>query len=241
MIVNDLFNKVTFEDLWKYFYENLIKEDNYDLEKEAKSKISHKEAFEKIKKLIPKKNEDSILIAYKAIDTFDENEPSYECVDISLFDKKEIKEKFNIYDKFENDFDFSILSKHEIINCLHESRNEITSYAFEFSSWQEVLGYEICEESLNDIGYIPFLSAVFYEMTFCGFDEEDIQEELNVIIERKEEVEKAIEENNTGKFVSLNEVFPDWNKYTPSEESIKISYLNSIENWKRLYKYIKNI
>lgn len=55
MIVNDLFNKVTFEDLWEYFYENLIKEDNYDLEKEAKSKISHKEAFEKIKKLIPKK------------------------------------------------------------------------------------------------------------------------------------------------------------------------------------------
>ena len=59
--------------------------------------------------------------------------------------------------------------------------------------------------------------------------------------ETVEEVEKAIEENNTGKFVSLNEVFPDWNKYTPSEESIKISYLNSIENWKRLYKYIKNI
>lgn len=241
MIVKDLLDKIDFEEMWKYYYNELIKDKDSTPESEEKSKLCHQLSFLKMKKIVPEKSDNCILICYKGIDTLDDDEPPYEYIDVSLFYKDEIKEKFHLYNKFENNYDFSNLSKDEIIQCLHESRNEITSYAFEFSPWKEILGYEICEESLKEIGEIPFFAAIFYEMTFCGFEEEDIQEEKNIIIERKEEVDKAIEEGDTGKFVSLEEVFPDWHKYAPSEESMRKSYLYSLENWKRLYMYIKNI
>lgn len=48
---------------------------------------------------------------------------------------------------------------------------------FEFSPWNEVLGYKLDSQNLNDIGSLKFVAAIVYEMTFWGFTEEEAEAE----------------------------------------------------------------
>ena len=48
---------------------------------------------------------------------------------------------------------------------------------FEFSPWNEVLGYKLDSQNLNDIGSLKFAAAIVYEMTFWGFTEEEAEAE----------------------------------------------------------------
>ena len=240
MIVKDLFKKVEFEDLWNVYYELFMK-DSSDTELDVyNSKKSHKEAYDKMIDIEPEPDPNKILIFYKYIDELDGPENVEEYNDVCLFYKNEIKENFHIIEEYENDFDFNTLkTREEASEFIKNKLYPIASYAFEFSPWKEILGYEIEEESLNNIGIITSLATVFYEMTFCGFDEEDIEEEVESITSAAEEVEKAIKTGDNSKFVKLEDIFGDLPKI--SDDDMRISYLFSIENKKRLYKYIKKI
>lgn len=60
-------------------------------------------------------------------------------------------------------------------------------YAFDFSPWDEVLGYELLEENIADIGAIPLAAAILLEMTFCGCSEA-------AIAARQQEIDEALNE-----------------------------------------------
>ena len=241
MIVKDLFNKISFETLWNYFYENRLKDDKDTKEIIENARLCHEAAYYRIKKLDPVINEDNILIFYKAIDTLDDDVVPYEYDDVSLYSISEVKEVFKIDEKVESDYDFSKLNCDEIRRYFIDEKTHVTSYAFDLSPWNEILGYTLDEKSLKDVGELVALSSVFFEMTFCGFEEDTIEEKRDEIIARKEECDKAIEEGNTGYFKTLDEIFPDWEQYKPTEEDHKRTYLYSIDNWKRIYYYLKNI
>src|SRR5690554_5507185 len=64
----------------------------------------------------------------------------------------------------------------------HESKDEITnSVALEFTAWDKWLGMEINELTLREFSELEIISHCLYEMTFVGYDEEEIQAEFSRI------------------------------------------------------------
>lgn len=245
MTVKDLFNKFNFEDIWDYFYEHYIKNDNDTDEDIENSKLCHQVAFLKIKTIdIEKPDKNNILIGHKIIDYNETTNDNYEYIDASLYSVKEIKKYFKINKEFETNFDFTTLSLQELKDFLRDFR-EYTSYAYEFTPWKEILSFMIEESSLNDIGELAFISSIFNEMTFLGFDEEDVEEEREELSNRVEEVEKAIATGDNSCFKTWKEVkeelFPDLEMPIITEEEMKKSWLLAIENKKMIYPYLKTI
>jgi hypothetical protein len=57
--------------------------------------------------------------------------------------------------------------------------NSITnSYALEFESWENWLGMEIAPETIARFNELEIISHCLFEMTFCGYEQEEIQEQL---------------------------------------------------------------
>jgi hypothetical protein len=59
------------------------------------------------------------------------------------------------------------------------SEEEKFSQAIEFTAWSKWLGMEISQDSLLHFSELEIISHCLHEMTFVGFDEEEIQEKLN--------------------------------------------------------------
>ena len=96
-------------------------------------------------------------------------------------------------------------------------------YAFEFSPWEEVLGYELNIENAEEIGLPRLAAAVIYEMTFCGFTDEEVEAErqkLREAIEESEAVKKLPEEEQKKHFKSMEEAFAElgWQDKRTEEE-----------------------
>ena len=49
-------------------------------------------------------------------------------------------------------------------------------HAYEYALWDEVLGYEVFSENVEEYGLIPFASEIAYKMTYFSFDEEELAE-----------------------------------------------------------------
>lgn len=64
--------------------------------------------------------------------------------------------------------DIEELAEEEIERLAHV-RDFPESYAFEFSPWNEILGYEIDVRNTYDVGATELCAAVIWEMTFFGF------------------------------------------------------------------------
>lgn len=60
--------------------------------------------------------------------------------------------------------------------------DDITSgYAIEFEKWEKWLGMEISPETIREFSELEIVSHCLYEMTFCGYEEEEIQDQFNSI------------------------------------------------------------
>jgi hypothetical protein len=236
MIVKELFDKYDFEDVWNYFYENHLREDNDTKENLQNSKLAHKEAFLKIKSMDINKNplENNILIVHKSYDE------EYEYKEITLYYKDDIKSNFKVDEKIENDFDFSKMSLEELKKYRKDCYPSITTYAFEFSSWKEILRYIVNESSLKDFGELDFLCLVFYEMTFVGFNDEEVDTERenleNLVEEIKEEIKDNKEVSNFKPFK-----FPNEYKNLVTDNTRKQMLLDMVNSYKEIYPYFKEI
>ena len=51
--------------------------------------------------------------------------------------------------------------------------------AIEFTPWNEWLGMEIDKDTLHDFTELEIIAHCLYEMTFAGFEEEEIQAEMD--------------------------------------------------------------
>ena len=77
----------------------------------------------------------------------------------------------------ETDFYFDV-SGHEINQ---DSSSDI--YSLTSTKWNEWLGMDISKNTLNDFNELEIVSHCIYEMTFYGFDEEEIQDQLRSLDE----------------------------------------------------------
>ena len=65
------------------------------------------------------------------------------------------------------------------------------SWAIEFCPWEEWLGMEIDPETLQQLDEVDILVHCLWEMTFCGFEQETIQQEYKQILDAWESVKNS--------------------------------------------------
>lgn len=59
---------------------------------------------------------------------------------------------------------------------MHEVSNT-KRYAYEYTPWSEILGFRVLCSNARDVGIANLAAAVLYEMTFFGFNEENVKAE----------------------------------------------------------------
>ena len=93
---------------------------------------------------------------------------------------------------------------------LHPKNEEETfSHAIEFTPWQEWLGMPIHPESLDHFTELEIIAHCLYEMTFVGFEEEEIQDEIKRIKDISEEYKNWTDEEKEANTTSLDELLED--------------------------------
>lgn len=95
------------------------------------------------------------------------------------------------------------------------------SYAFEFSPWAEILGYEINVRNARDVGAAELCAAVIWDMTFSGFDEERVEAErqkLHEAAREAEEISKLPEEEQRKYYLPMEDVFVEFDIPEQTEE-----------------------
>ena len=86
--------------------------------------------------------------------------------------------------------------------------NDKEHYALELSPWKEWLSFEVVEKCIEASGVAVVVAHSIYELTFFGYDADDVEvktkKEIEILKERHEEIE-----DGTTEFVSWDEVCKD--------------------------------
>ena len=83
------------------------------------------------------------------------------------------------------------------------------SYALEFRPWEEWLGMWIDKNSIQEFSQLEIIMHCLYEMTFMGFDQKEIKNEYDKIIETSEEIKNMTDEEKEKKFISWDKLKDD--------------------------------
>ena len=209
MLLYDLLKKA---DIGKVIEEDPIK--TYDVVPEEE-RLDAYERF--VNKLLNKEvfNIPGILLGIEKYDAI-ENET---CVDVGVYYRDEIESKIANISEICNTKPAKEMTEQEISEFLEMVRTDDpcepylpSGYAFEFSDWEEILGWDVDEKNLETIGVNKFLSFVLFEMTFNGFDEmsqEERKNELNSRLEEFEELKKLPQEEQDKHFIFSEDVFKE--------------------------------
>ncbi len=91
-----------------------------------------------------------------------------------------------------------------------ENPNELTNLlAIEFTPWNEWLGMDIDKNTLQDFTELEIIAHCLYEMTFMGFEEEEIQSEMDKLKGIADEYKNMSEEEKKENTISLDDLFDE--------------------------------
>lgn len=90
-----------------------------------------------------------------------------------------------------------------------QAGNTTTTFALEFTSWNEWLGMTIDKTTLQTFNELEIIAHCLYEMTFVSFDEEEIKDEMNRLKDAVEEIKNMTEEEKHDKLKSWNDVLKE--------------------------------
>jgi len=91
-----------------------------------------------------------------------------------------------------------------------ENSNELTdSLAIEFTPWNEWLGMDIDKDTLQDFTELEIIAHCLYEMTFIGFEEEEIQEKMSNMKREMEDYNNMTEEEKRKSTTSFDDLFDE--------------------------------
>ena len=79
-----------------------------------------------------------------------------------------------------------------------------TRYAIGFVPWPEWLSMDVRAEPSLELSDADMLANIFYEMSFYGWEPGDISDVKDEIMERKEEVDRMIEEGRIGELRAVD-------------------------------------
>lgn len=90
-----------------------------------------------------------------------------------------------------------------------KNEEEKFSLAIGFTSWSKWLGMDISQESLLNFSELEIISQCLYEMTFVGFEEEEVQEEFKTIETSIENYKNKTDEEKDTNTTSLENLMKD--------------------------------
>ena len=97
-----------------------------------------------------------------------------------MFDKKEILRSFKTDTIVENNIDVEPFDYDTMISYVR-SRPLIMHWGYEFSSWTEVMGFSIWDDSISQYGLDTCAAAILYEATFSGFSQTEVEKRADEI------------------------------------------------------------
>lgn len=88
-----------------------------------------------------------------------------------------------------------------------KNEEETFSQAIEFEPWRKWLGMNITEDTITNFSELEIIAHCLFEMTFVGFEEEVIQEELNKLEQEMEHYDAMTDEEKRENSISLDDLF----------------------------------
>jgi hypothetical protein len=119
--------------------------------------------------------------------------------------------------------------------------------AYEFSPWNEVLGYEVNPKNVSAVDSVKFVAAILYRMTFLGFTEEAVdlerQKLQESLVEHKAILQLPPEEREKHLF-STEELFAKYGfqdecTEEETEQERREMYREVMENNLRTFRMLK--
>ena len=87
-----------------------------------------------------------------------------------------------------------------------EENSFSNSYAIEFVKWEKWLGMELAPETLEKFNELEIIAHCLFEMTFFGYEEEEIQEQFESINDKIEDYKAFSEKEKKEKTISIDEI-----------------------------------
>ena len=87
-----------------------------------------------------------------------------------------------------------------------EENSFSNSYAIEFVKWEKWLGMELAPETLENFNELEIISHCLFEMTFFGYEEEEIQEQFESINDKIEDYKAFSENEKKEKTISIDKI-----------------------------------
>ena len=72
------------------------------------------------------------------------------------------------------------------------SKKDKQNYALEFTPWQEWLGMEINQKTLNKYSKPSIIANCIYEMTFFGFEQKKIKKKMDELLKLRTDKSKRV-------------------------------------------------
>ena len=173
-----------------------------------------------------------------------------EFLDVCLYRKEDLAAGFDSASELAGIEGIEGMTEEEIDRLAHSNALP-QSYAFEFSPWNEILGYEIDERNARDVGIAEFCAGVLFEMTFLGFTEDVVEQErqkLYEAIREAEEIQKVPEEEWRKNDVPVEQLFAEFGVSEQTEEEkreqdrrfCREALENKLRTYHALRKYVKS-
>ena len=258
MILQDLFKRCCVEDIIKSKQLHISKEDKITEEELLDVYTFQVNKFCNIK---PEENKDGcVILGAWYTDFVDEDyteDSDATILDVCMYQRDDLVKAIPIYEAIEalppleEIFDEDIEGR---VGDIPEGRPY--GYAFEFSKWSRVLGWNVDEGNVQRCGEADFLAAVLEEMTFNGFFEDSQEERRKELEERVEEAHRlmALPKGEQNKHLvsaedaikELHEELGLESKLRPEEEkrlfqirSARGIYKNAKESADEILRYLK--
>lgn len=197
MIVQDLFKDIDIETLTKHFieYSNISKRKNEEIGFENFCKLIKKVTCDLLN-LKPIINEDYVYVV-KQFDNIENPDIIEESYEPSIISKKTLIKNCEYIKKQASNYDLELNKKMPIV-----------STSLFFIPREELLGYQFCENSLKILNKYDVISAILFELTWFGYDNETSNKNL----EKKTQIlEQRIDDikNHPENFIPLDEAMKD--------------------------------
>ncbi len=94
-------------------------------------------------------------------------------------------------------------------NVCGKEANQASNLSLEFMSWAKWLGMTVAKETLQRYNELEIIAHCMFEMTFMGFDEVNIQDELSKLNESIQELKSMNEDERKANTRSIDELFKE--------------------------------
>lgn len=72
--------------------------------------------------------------------------------------------------------------------------------------WENWLGMGLAPETLENFSELEIIAHCLYEMTFCGYEQDEIQKQIDTINKTVEEYKNLTDEEKKEQTISLNDL-----------------------------------